>query len=68
MRAPRARVKPNSMAPAKAVHGRHLPKMRAARAMKPVPLVMLSSKPACDSSENQAPASPAIRPPITTAL
>ena len=41
--------------------------MSAARAMKPVPLVMLSSKPACDSSENHAPASPAISPPMTTA-
>ena len=36
--------------------------------MKPVPLVMLSWKPACDSSENHAPASPAMRPPMTTAL
>ena len=30
--------------------------------MKPVPLVMLSSKPACDSSENHAPAEPGDEP------
>ena len=44
-----------------------MPKIMAARAMNPAAFVMLSSKPDCDSIENQAPASPAMKPPRMTA-
>ena len=54
------------MAPPKAPHGVHLPKIMAARAMNPAALVMLSSNPDWDSIENHAPANPAMRPPTST--
>ena len=57
-REPSARANPNSNAPPNAPHGVHLPKISAARAMKPAEFVMLSSKPDWASIENHAPARP----------
>src|SRR5438105_5758509 len=61
-----ASATPNSNAAPHAPNGVHLPKIIAARAMKPRPLVMSGSKCGTDSRVKYAPPSPASAPPSST--
>src|SRR2546422_6345981 len=61
-----ASATPNSSAAPHAPNGVHLPKIIAASAMNPRPLVISRSKWGTDSSVKYAPPSPASAPPRTT--
>jgi hypothetical protein len=62
-----AKPKPKRSVAANAQPGRHLPKMTAASAMKPRPLVMFSAKVPTNPIERKAPPSAASTPETTTA-
>ena len=62
-----AKPNPKRSVATNAQPGRHLPKMTAARAMKPRPLVMFSENLPVKPIERNAPPSAASTPDVTTA-